>query len=385
MVINQRGITFDPMRIAVNTRFLLHDYLEGYGYYIHELFSRITALYPEHEFIFFFDRPWDQRFIYGSNVTPVLAGPPARHPVLWKFWYDIRLPYLLKKYKADVFFSPDGFCSLRCPVPQLMALHDLAFIHFPKGIPRTQLAYYRNQLPKFVRKATGILTVSQFSKNDICKHYPDASNKISVILNGVRDAFHPLNWEEKVAVKEKYTGGHEYFFYTGSIHPRKNLMQLLKAFSVFKKRQRSSLKLVICGRLAWQYASFTESLSRYKYRDEVILTGYLPETEQAALMGAAYALVYPSLYEGFGLPVAEAMQAGTAVITSAGSAMEEVAADAAMYADPEDHTSIAAYMMQVYKDESLRATMITAGLEKARNYNWDTAARQCMELITRLA
>lgn len=379
------GITFAGMRIAVNTRFLLKDYLEGYGYYIHELFRRITVQHPEHEFIFLFDRPWDPKFVYQPNVIPVLAGPPARHPLLWKFWYDIRVPSLLKKYRADVFFSPDGFCSLRSPVPQCLAVHDLAYLHFPTGIPKTQLAYYRHQLPRFIRKSAALLTVSGFSKQEIIRHFPEAAPKISVIPNGIRPVFQPADWKQKTAIKEKYTGGQEYFLYTGSIHPRKNLMHLLKAFSLFKKRQRSSLKLVICGRLAWQYASFTESLSTYKFRDDVVLTGYLPETEQAAVMSAAYALVYPSLYEGFGMPVAEAMQAGVAVITSSGTAMEEVAGDAALYADPADYSAIAEQLMRMYKDESLRATLIQRGLERARLFSWDTAAEQCHERLSSLA
>ena len=138
------------MRIAVNTRFLLSDYLEGYGHFLQEIFSRLVKAHPEHEFIFIFDRPFDQKFIFGKNVTPIVAGPPARHPLLWKYWYDFKLPAVLKKYKADVFFSPDGFCSLRTAVPQCLVIHDLAFLHFPSGISGSQLRFYKRNTPDYI-------------------------------------------------------------------------------------------------------------------------------------------------------------------------------------------------------------------------------------------
>ncbi|MBI5373394.1 MAG: glycosyltransferase family 4 protein [Sphingobacteriales bacterium] len=369
------------MRIAVNTRFLLKDYLEGYGYFLSELFRRITENHPEHEFIFIFDRPFDKQFVFGKNVIPVLAGPAARHPLLWKYWYDIKVPSLLKKYKADLFVSCDGFCSLRTSVPQCLVLHDLAFLHFPAGIPRIQLAFYKKYTPQFIRKANTLVTVSEFSKKDILAHYPEAAGKTAVVYNGIKPVFRPYSWEEREAVKEKHTGGKDYFVYTGAIHPRKNLVCLLKAFSLFKKRQQSAMKLVITGRLAWKNESFTESLKTYKYRDDVILTGYLPLEELAGITASAYALVYPSLFEGFGVPVAEAMQASVPVITSARSAMEEIAGEAALYADPGDHTALADQLMRLYKDERLRGELIAKGKIRAMAFNWDESARRFWELM----
>ena len=369
------------MRIAVNTRFLLSDYLEGYGHFLQEIFSRLVKAHPEHEFIFIFDRPFDQKFIFGKNVTPIVAGPPARHPLLWKYWYDFKLPAVLKKYKADVFFSPDGFCSLRTAVPQCLVIHDLAFLHFPSGISGSQLRFYKRNTPDYIAKAKTLITVSEFSKKDIIENYPAATSKIRVIHNGIRPLFHPRSYEEKEAVKQQYTGGKEFFLCTGSLHPRKNGMNLLKAFSLFKKRQQSSMKLVLAGRLAWKYESFTESLKSYKYRDDVILTGYLPEEELAALTAAAYAQVYPSFFEGFGLPVAEAMQSGVAVITSAQSAMQEIAGEAALYADPADIHAIADQLKRIYKDETLRSELIRKGLNQAVKFDWDTAATQCWKAI----
>jgi glycosyltransferase involved in cell wall biosynthesis len=340
------------MKIAVNTRFLLNDYLEGYGYFEYEVLKRIVIANPEDEFLFIFDRPYDSRFLFAKNVTPVIAGPPARHPLLWKWWYDVRIPSILRKFKADVFVSCDGFCSLRTKVPQCLVIHDLSFLRYPSFIKRSHLFFYKRYTPKFIKKAKTLATVSAFSKNDIIAHYKTDPGKINIVYSAAKDIFYPLNETDKEATKAKYTDGKNYFVYAGAIHPRKNLLHLLKAFSVFKKRQQSDWKLVLAGRLAWQYDHFIESLKAYKYRDDVVLTGYVEEKELAKIIGSAYVLVYASLWEGFGVPVLEGMRSGVAVITSINSSMQEIAGDAALFANPADHTDIADKMMLLYKNES---------------------------------
>jgi len=371
------------MRIAVNTRFLLPDYLEGYGYFLNETFSRITKNYPEHEFIFIFDKPFNEKFLFASNVKAIVAGPPARHPLLWKLWYDLKVPAILKKYKAEVFVSCDGFCSLTTRVPQCLAVHDLAFLHFPSFIKKSHLLFYKKYTPKFLNKVKSIVTVSEFSKRDIITQYKTNADKINVVYNAAKEIFHPLDIEEKFAIKKKYTEGKEYFIYAGAIHPRKNLMNLLKAFSAFKKRQQSGLKLVLAGRLAWKYESFIKSLQLYKYRSDVILTGYLEEEELVKIIGAAYAMVYPSLWEGFGVPVLEAMSCDVPVITSLHSSMQEIGKDAALYADANDHKDIADKMMLLYKNENLRNEMIVKGRKITQQYKWNKTAELLWQSIVK--
>lgn len=370
------------MKIAVNTRFLLDDYLEGLGYFLHETLRRIVKAHPEHEFVFIFDRTFNKKFIYGKNVTGVVTGPAARHPLLWKIWYDVKVPAVLKKYKADIFVSADNFCSLTTKVPQCIVVHDLSFLHYPSFIPRSHYLFYKYYTPRFLQKAKRIVTVSEFSKQDILLQYKTQDEKISIVPNAAKEFFHPLTDREKEVVKNKYTGGKEYFIYAGSIHPRKNIINLLKAFSVFKKKQKSNWKLVLAGRLAWKYKSFTESLKSYKHRDDVVLTGYLEE-EVANVIGAAYALVYPSVWEGFGVPVVEAMRCEVPVITSANSSMQEIAKDSALYADPADHNDIAEKMMLMYKDENLRNELIGKGREIVDQYNWDRSAELLWESIVK--
>lgn len=362
------------MIIAVNTRPLLSDNLEGYGYFIQETFRRITQQHPEHTFLFIFDRPFSGEFIFGENVKAVVTGPAARHPLLWKFWYDFKVPAILKKYKADVFVSCDGGCSLTTKVPQCLVVHDLSFLQDAFSIQKSERSFYKRHTPKFLAKASTIATLSAFSRKEICNQYAWKEESIDIVYSGAGEVFAPLTIEEKNSVKEKYTEGREYFVYTGAIHPNKNLVHLLKAFSVFKKKQKSGMKLVLAGPLAKNYESFAKDLQSYKYRDDVVMTGYLPEAALAAVTGAAYAMVYPSLWEGFSVAVLEAIQAGVPVILSDGSAMQEVAGDAALYANGTDYADIAEKMIRLYKDENMRATLIKNGQAVKGKYSWDKTA-----------
>ena len=373
------------MRIAVNTRCLINNQLEGYGNFTAETMRRITHQHPEHEFFFLFDRPYDASFIFSENVTPIVIGPPARHAMLFKWWYDVRVPAALRKIKADVFVSPDGFCSLATNVPQVLVVHDLSFLHYPGFIKKSHLLFYKRYTPKYLAKAAMVATVSEFSKQDIIGQYKTSSEKITVIGSGIREGFVPVGWQEKEAIKEEYTVGKEFFLYSGSIHPRKNLVNLLKAFSLFKKRQQSNMQLVLCGRMAWQTNEFEEKLSTYKYRADVQLLGFIPEAKLAKLTAAAYAVVYPSLFEGFGLPVLEGMQCGVPVITSNTSSMPEVGGPAALYADPNNPDDIANQMKLVYKDETLRNELIEKGWEQVQKFSWQKTADDLWRVIVSAA
>jgi glycosyltransferase involved in cell wall biosynthesis len=363
------------MTIAVNTRFLLKDKLEGYGYFILETFSRMASLRQDDRFIYIFDRPYDKSLQFPPNVETVVTGPPARHPILWKYWYDIKIPGILRKYKADVFVSPDGFCSLSTKVPQCIVVHDLAFLHDRSWLGRSAGFYYKKYTPAFLKISKSIATVSEFSKAEILKEYPFLNPaNINIVYSAARNIFKPLSYLEKEKHKEEYTGGKDYFIYTGAIHPRKNLVNLLKAFSIFKKWQASEMKLVLVGRVAWKKKGFAEALSTYKYRKDIILTGYIDEDLLWRYTASAYAMIYPSFYEGFGVPVLEAMSCAVPVVSSSGTAMQELFGDAALFADPADPGAIAEQILRLYKDEKLRDALIEKGKLLAAGFSWDDTA-----------
>ena len=365
------------MVIAVNAIFFQDEKREGYGHYAWEIVSRLILTHPEHAFVLLFDKPFNHSFIIAPNVSAMLIKPAAKHVPGFFYWYNIAAAKAVKRIGAAVWLQPYGFCSLLSNIPQVLIIHDLAYKHFPKDNTKWNQWYYERFTPKFLKKATRIITVSQFSQKDILTQFPTLQKSIQVIPGAARKGFAPLPWEEKEAVKKKFTDEQEYFLFTGGISPRKNLLHLLKAFSLFKKWHKSNMKLVIAGRLAWHYETFLEKLKTYKYKNDIVLTGYLPETDLQALVAGAYAMIYTSNWEGFGLPIVEAMQSGVPVITSHTSSMPEVGGKAACYANPTDPADIAAQMQLLYKSEIERSKRIQEGFEQAAKYSWDTSASLC--------
>ncbi|HEY9178526.1 MAG TPA: glycosyltransferase family 1 protein [Flavipsychrobacter sp.] len=371
------------MRIGVNTRLLLKGKLEGIGWFTYQTLERMVHQHPEHDFFFFFDRPYDESFVFSTNVTPVVVPPQARHPILFTLWFDWTLPYVLRKYKIDVFLSPDGYCSLRTSVPTCLVIHDLAFEHYPKHFKLSHKHYWKYFQPRFANKAKRIVTVSEYSKQDIISHYGVDADKIDVACNGAHDAYHPLRWDDKEAVKKKYADGCEYFVFAGALHPRKNIVNLLKAFVAFKKMQRSDMKLVIVGRLAWKYDEVLEMKENMPYKDDVKWVGYMDVDELSQVTGGAYAMVYPSFFEGFGIPILEALKCDVPAIVSHTSSMPEVAGDAGLLVDPNNVADIAAKMEQLYKDEALRAKLIAAAPAQVKKFTWEKAADVLWENIVK--
>ncbi len=369
------------MRIAVNTRLLLKGKLEGIGWFTYQTLERIVRNHPEHEFYFLFDRPYDPSFVFASNVTPVVVHPQARHPVLFYLWFEWAIPFVLRKYKIDLFLSTDSYASLSTKVPTCLVIHDLAFEHYPDHYVASHRMYWRHYSPKFAKKATRIATVSTFSKEDICDKYGIDPGKIDVVFNGAHDEYRPLTSVEREEVKALYADGCEYFVFAGAIHPRKNIVNLLKAFVAFKKHQRSNMKLVIVGRPAWKYDEVEEMKRSMPFKDDVKWVGYMNIDKLSKVIGGAYALVYASLFEGFGIPILEALQCNVPGIVSNTSSMPEVAGNAALLVDPSDPADIADKMHLIYKDEALRARLIAQAPVQVQKFNWESSAEklwQCM-------
>jgi glycosyltransferase involved in cell wall biosynthesis len=236
----------------------------------------------------------------------------------------------LRKIKPDVFISPDGYLSLSAQVPSVLVIHDLAFEHYPQYIDKISSAYYRHFTPKYCQKATKIATVSNFSKQDIISRYKIAAEKISVTYNGVKEQFQPLSESKKEVVRKQFTEEKKYFVYVGSLHPRKNIARLFKAFDKFKSDSKSDYKLVIAGAKGWMMQEINEVYNAMQFKSEVLFTGHLNTEDLLKVIAAAKAMVYVSLFEGFGIPIIEAMKCEVPVITSATSSMPEVAGDAAI-------------------------------------------------------
>ncbi len=362
------------MRIAVNTRLLLKDKLEGIGWFTFEVLKRITRDHPEHEFIFIFDRPYSNEFIFSDNVTPVVVGPPARHPFLFYLWFDFRLPRILRQHKVDLFFSPDGYLSLRTPVKQLSVTHDINFIHRPKDLPWLKSAYYNYFFPRFVKRAERVLTVSNYSKEDIVRSLGIAAGKIDVAHNGINSLYIPISEEEKIQTREKYAGGCNYFLFIGSLHPRKNVSGLLRAYDKFRSETDRPVKLIIAGGQMFKTSEISSIYKEMSYREEVIFTGRVSTDELKMILGSALCLTFVPFFEGFGIPVIEAMSAGIPVICSNTTSLPEVGGDAVQYVDPSSESQICDAMLRMAEDESLRQDLIAKGFRQKEKFSWDKTA-----------
>ncbi len=362
------------MKIAVNTRLLLSGRLDGIGWFTYETLKRITRNHPEHEFIFLFDRPWSQEYIFANNISPVSVSPPARHPLLWYVWFEYSVPSFLRKYSADIFLSPDGYLSLGADIPSLAVIHDINFHHRPEDLTYSSRVYYRRFFPLYASKADMIVTVSEYSKQDICNSYNIPPEKINVIYNGANPVFKSLSQEEIIKTRKEFTGGKPYFVFVGMLHPRKNIPRLLLAFDRFREQLHEDFKMVIVGEKKFMTGKIEKVFSMMKYKEEVIFTGRLNQETLSLVMGSAVALTFLPLFEGFGIPVVEAMYCNIPILASNVTSVPEIAGDAALYADPLVIDEITKQMLIIVRDDNLRKELIEKGKERQKKYNWDQTA-----------
>lgn len=372
------------MRIAINTRFLISGKLEGIGIYTQEIIKRTVRLMPEHDFYFLFDRPYSDEFIFADNVTPLIVSPPARHPFLWYWWFEHAVPKIVEKYNIDLFFSPDGFCSLNTKIAQIITVHDLGFEHFSNHVPLLVEKYYRHFSPKYCAKAQKILTVSAFTKQDIIRNYQIDEKKIDVLYNGFeKDQWSIVNgpMENLSTIDNRLSSKQAYFIFIGAVHPRKNVLNLLKAFEEFKSKYNQSHQLLIIGRKAWLNSELEAFYAQMTFREDVIWIEKTERNELLHVLQNAFALVYPSWFEGFGIPLLEAMHLGVPIITSNTSAMPEIAGNAAILVDPGKVNEIADAMNTLISDSILRNKLIENGFTRAKLFDWNASAKKLVNLI----
>jgi glycosyltransferase involved in cell wall biosynthesis len=372
------------MRIAVNTRFLIKGQMEGMGRFTLEVLKRMVKKYPEHQFYFLFDRPFDEDFIFAKNVHPIVVSPPARHPVLFYFWFEWRIPAILKKIKADVFVSMDNFCSIKTKVPTLLVLHDLAYLHFPEQIQKKNLWYYRYYTPRFVERADRIVAVSEYTRKDLLDHFDVPREKTAVTCNGCSTNFRPLNPESVDYIRREISDGKPYFIYVGAIHPRKNVGRLIQAFNRYKKQSRANTKLLIIGRKAWMTRETQKAYKESEWKDDILFKGFVHREKLPVYIGAALAMVYVSLFEGFGIPILEAMHAEVPVITSNVSSMPEVSGEAGLLVDPYDIDSITEALIRMEEDVELRLELVRKGRQQRQNFTWNKASQIVFDNILQL-
>ncbi len=369
------------MNIAVNTRLLLKDKLEGIGWFSYETLKRITQSHPEHKFYFIFDRNYDKSFVFSNNVIPVVAGPPTRHPFLWLIWMEFVIPRILKRVNADVFVSTDGFISLRSKIPQVSVIHDINFVHNPKQLPFWVRKYYNFFFPKYAKKAVHLGTVSEYSKADIVKTFNVEPEKITVCYNGSNSAYTPVDDAIKAETKNKYTSGKDYFLFVGALNPRKNVPGLLKSYELFRKSGEFNQKLIIVGSAMHLTEEIDLVYKNMEYKDDVIFTGRLNVEDLHMVLASSLALVYIPFFEGFGIPLVEAMYAETAIISGNKTSLPEVVGGAALLCSPDDHEQVSLHMSELVLNPELRLSLIEKSKIQRQKFSWDKSAERLWSCI----
>ena len=371
------------MKIVVNTGVLLHDNSEYYRNFLNEVLEIIINRNREHEFIILTEDADIKKFLFSSNVTKVIRRNTLRNSLLVKIWYDIKLPYILKKYKADLFVSFDEFCSLTTRRPQCVLLNDLSLLSYSSPGSRPHLFFYKHFLHRMIQRADVLVCWSDFKKKDLMLRYSAKEKKFCVVYPAAQEIFQPLNEAAKEEVRKNYCDEKSYFIYAGTIQQRNDLLNLLKAFSVFKKRQQSNWKLVLAGNRSQYSKKFMDDLRSYKYRSDVVMATDEKQDDAARLIGSAYALICVAYADGSVFPILQALRCQVPIVAADTSAAREIAGDAALYANPADPENMADQMMVLYKDESLRTTLIEKGKTAGSRYSLDKSAELLWRCICR--
>jgi glycosyltransferase involved in cell wall biosynthesis len=356
------------MTIAINSNQFIK--CAGNDFFYDDLVQLATSK-PAHQFIFITPAAMDGAPGTYKNITCVISYPMANHPLMWKVWLDYTLPGIARKHRADILINTGGACSLRTKIPQWLFISDLSFLNYPRFFSGKQLYFLKKFLPAFLVKANSIVTASNFLTSEILQQYSMNEEKINAFQLIPGDHFQVTGWKEKEAIKDKYAEGKEYFLFSGEMHPRNNLVNLLKAFSFFKKRQKSNMQLIISVKASSQKDPFIANIKTYKYRKEVTLLTDLPEKDLAKITAAAYAFIYPVLYEGTAIFPLQAMLCEVPVITSVTGALNKIAGEAVLYVDPENYEDIAEKMMLLFKDENKRTELINRAKLIASKNNKD--------------
>ncbi|MBI3401923.1 MAG: glycosyltransferase family 4 protein [Acidobacteria bacterium] len=365
------------MRIGIDAR-KLHDF--GIGTYIRNLLRQLARLDRDTEFVVLC-RPEDR---LGLNVL----GPNFRAVVETAGNYTIaeqvKIPLALKREGVTLFHAPHYVLPPLVGCRSVVTIHDCIHLMFPQYLPsRLALGYARTSIALAARRATRIITVSESSKRDILRFVDAPPGKIDVIHNAYDERFGVEPHDEDVLrVRERYQLQDPFILYAGNVKPHKNLERLIEAFHLVRKRGLDHVKLVLIGDDISKYAALRRAVHQHQLHKYVRFLGYLPEDTLAALYRLAGVFVFPSLYEGFGLPPLEAMASGTPVVTSNVSSLPEVAGDAALLVDPYDPAAIADGIQRVLTDDALRDELRSKGLARAKQFSWNQSVRRIREIYS---
>lgn len=380
--------------IAINARWLLAGRLEGTGWYTWSIVSRLVED-DRFEWHLIYDRTPDATMIPEGAVVHVVR-PPARHPWLWTFWNEWAVPRALKRMGADVYWSVDGLLPSRRAMRRVgmqhlslvNTIHDLNFLHHPEWMPALAGRYYRRVIARGAREADQLFTVSNTTKQDLILSYQIDGDRIGITYNAPQRTFDPLSEDAILAVRRKlHPDGRPYLLFVGALSARKNVHFLIDTWNTWTARNGSNgVELPFELRIVGDALHADDDLQRkLKQSQYVVAHGRAEGSELNDLYGAAEAFVFPSLFEGFGIPLVEAMASGCPVISSNTSCMPEIVGDAGVLLDPNDGDAWMAAWDRMAQDRDWGEDFRSKGLDRAKAFNWNTSAQVMLDYFRRIS
>ncbi len=363
------------IRIGVNALYLIPGAVGGTEIYLRSLLGALARLDTENQYVIFTNvetgeaiRPPAANF--ACRVLPVRArNRPARI-----FWEQLRLPGMVKRERLDVLFNPGFTAPLRCPCPAVTVFHDLQHKRHPEHFRWFDLPFWRLFLFQSARTSTALIAVSEATRADLLRYYSLPRRKVRVVRHGVDEQCFEVGRRRREIEPEPY------LLCVSTLHPHKNLERLLRAFAAFRER-RPAFRLVIAGLRGFHAAVLEALIGELGLEEGVRLTGWIPREELYDLYLRAHAFVFPSTFEGFGLPVLEALAAGVPTVCSSITPLREVAGNAAVRFDPLDEQALLAALERVTGDEKLRRRLALEGPEHAARFSWRESAAKTLEIL----
>lgn len=369
-----------PMRIGIDFTSAARE-RAGIGRYARELVRALARIDRTNQYVLFVPRdahPDLLEFDWPANWK--IARAPVTERVLAALWHRFRVPVPVEIWtgRVDVFYSPDFLLPPTRAPRTLVTVHDLSYLRVPECFPEVLKRYLNAAVPRAIRRADLVLADAASTRHDLEEVYRVPADQVKVLYSGVDGRFCPqIPASEQARVREKFSLHEPYLLSVGTVQPRKNYARLIQAFANLQS-PTSNLHLVLAGGAGWMYEDVYQAVDRLGLKDRVKVTGFVEDADLPPLYAMAALFVYPSLYEGFGLPVAEAMACGTPVVCSNASSLPEVGGDAVLYFDPRDVDGMAEAMRRALADESLRADLRTRGFAQVKQFSWERAASELL-------
>lgn len=360
------------MRIGIDGRAAKWYRGTGIGTYTHQLISNLNSIDSNNNYLVFL--PENSTL---NNLNSNFEIESIHHSPNDNFWEEVSVPNILDNSKIDIYHVPQNGVGLSENIncAKVITLHDIIPLKMPETVSDRYLNIFNNILPNLIPKCEGIITVSQYSKDDIANEFNFPKEKIYVTHLAAENIYKPLDKSMcKNILKKKYSISDNFILYVGGFSPRKNIMGIIEAFSLLPARKRAKLKLVITGKKGFSYPKYKNRSETLNVSEDVIFTDFIPLEDMPIFYNSAEVLVYPSFYEGFGLPPLEAMACGTPVIASNVTSLPEVCNDSALLVDPNNIYQLSNSMDNVISDNKLMIRMSKNGLARSSDFSWKKTA-----------